>query len=289
MTDLWDRSPSDFFNARRRALLQQILGFLRRRPNRLLSFEEVRGKLHLGGPIYRGVQTVVVASVIGSLNRYHDFDRAFLPTQSHTAERWMRVDRAWYREGALPPVLLYKVGEAYFVVDGNHRVSVAREQGQEFIDAEVREYRSRVPVSPEIHPEDLERLGAEVDFLERTGIDRLLPGVKVQVTVLGGLERLLEHIAVHRYFMGLEARREVSEAEALVHWYRTLYLPVVEVIESSDILSAFPGRTPADLYLWVMDHRHYLLESEEFKHSGPGEAARHFVELLAKGRLHRPD
>jgi len=288
MTNLWDQSTSDFFDARRRALLQQILGFLRRRPNRLLSFEEVREKLHLGGPIFRGLQTVRVASIIGSLNRYQDFDRAFLPTQSHTAERWMRINRAWYREEALPPVLLYKVGEAYFVVDGNHRVSVAREQGQEFIDAEVREYRSRVPVSPEIQPEDLERLEAEVDFLERTSIDRHLPGVQVQVTILGGQERLLEHIAVHRYFMGLEAHREVGEAEALVHWYRTLYWPVVQVIESSGILNAFPGRTPGDLYLWVMDHRHYLLESEEFRQSGPGEAARHFVELLAKGRLPRP-
>jgi hypothetical protein len=289
MTDLLNRSYNDFFHARRKALMQQVLGFLRRRPNRLLSFEEVREKLHLGGPIYRGVETVPLAHILGSLNRYHDFDRAFLPTQSHTADRWMRINRAWYREEALPPVLLYKVGEVYFVVDGNHRVSVARDQGQEFIDAEVREYRSRVPLSATIRPEDLERLEAEVDFLERTGIDRLIPGIQVRVTVLGAQERLLEHIAVHRYFMGLEARREVSEAEALLHWYRTLYQPVVEVIEASGILSAFPARTPADLYLWVMDHRHYLLESEEFKHSAPGEAARHFVQLLVKGRLRRPE
>jgi len=186
MTDLLNRSYNDFFHARRKALMQQVLGFLRRRPNRLLSFEEVREKLHLGGPIYRGVETVPLAHILGSLNRYHDFDRAFLPTQSHTADRWMRINRAWYREEALPPVLLYKVGEVYFVVDGNHRVSVARDQGQEFIDAEVREYRSRVPLSAAIRPEDLERLEAEVDFLERTGIDRLLPGIQVRVTVLGG-------------------------------------------------------------------------------------------------------
>jgi hypothetical protein len=165
---------------------------------------------------------------------------------------------------------------------------VARDLGQEFIDAEVREYRSRVPVTAAIQPEDLEQLGAEVEFLERTGIDHLLPEAKIRVTVLGGQERLLEHIAVHRYFMGRETGREVGEAEALVHWYRTLYRPVVEVIESSGILSAFPARTAADLYLWVMDHRHFLLESEEFKNTGPGEAARHFVELLAKGRLRRP-
>jgi hypothetical protein len=284
----FDRSSDDFFSARRRAVLQQILGFLRGRPRRLLSFEEVREKLRLGGPIYRGVQTVRVASIIGSLNRYQDFDRAFLPTQSHTAERWMRINRAWYLDEALPPVLLYKVGEAYFVVDGNHRVSVARDQGQEFIDAEVREYRSRVPVSSTIQPEDLERLGAEVEFLERTGIDRLIPDADVRVTILGGQERLLEHIAVHRYFMGLDARREVSEAEALRHWYRNLYQPVIEVIKSSGILDAFPGRTVADLYLWVMDHRHYLLESEEFKDAGPGEAARHFVEMLTQRRLRRP-
>jgi hypothetical protein len=180
-------------------------------------------------------------------------------------------------------VLLYKVGEVYFVVDGNHRVSVARDRGQEYIDAEVREVQARVPVTADIEPDDLERLGTRVEFLERTRLDRIRPGAEVETTVLGGYDRLIEHIAVHRYFMGEERRAPVSEDEAVAHWYDSLYRPVVAVVEASDILSEFPGRTAADLYLWVMDHLHFLRSRPGAAAVGPQEAAADFVESLEEG------
>src|ERR1700704_3603250 len=155
------RALADFSTARTKALWRDVLA--------LLAFDAVREKLHVGGPIYRGVHSVRLEQIVGSVNRYRDFDRAFLPTQGHTADRWQRVSRAWYDDVSLPPVLLYKVGDIYFVVDGNHRVSVARDQGQEYIDAEVRECRVKVPVTADLLPEDLEELGAKVIFLERTG------------------------------------------------------------------------------------------------------------------------
>jgi len=288
-THMFDRSASDFLTARRRAFFSRVMAFLRRRPNRLLSFAEVREALHLGGPIYRGLQTVRVSSIVGSLNRYQDFDSKFMPMHSHMAQRWMRVNRAWYEETSLPPVVLYKVGEVYFVVDGNHRVSVAREQGQEFIEAEVREYSVRVPLGPEVGPDDLERLGAQVEFYERSGLDRLCPKTELQVTILGGYERLLEHIAAHRYFMGLDLRRPVSEEEAVVHWCKSLYQPVRRTIEESRILAAFPGRTSTDMYLWVMDHRHFLLEHRETRSIGLVDAARHFIDRLRAGEIEPPE
>jgi hypothetical protein len=177
-------------------------------------------------------------------------------------------------------VLLYKVGEVYFVVDGNHRVSVARQRGQEFIDAEVREVVSRVPVTPDLRPEDLEQLGARVDFLERTQLDRLRPEARIEPTILGGYERLIEHIAVHRYYMGIEQGRPISEEEAVQHWYETLYRPVVEVIEGLGILEEFPERTASDLYLWVMDHLHYLRERQGREDVDPAQAAAEFIEGL---------
>ncbi len=288
-TDMVDPSVADFFNARRRAFLSSIMSFLRRRPNRLLSFGEVRERLHLGGPIYRGLQTVQVKSIVGSLNRYQDFDRKFMPLHSHTADRWKRVNRAWYAETGLPPVVLYKVGDVFFVVDGNHRVSVAREQGQDYIEAEVREYSVRVPLGPELQPDDLENLGAQVEFYERTGLDRLVPQTDLHVTILGGYERLLEHIAAHRYFMGLDLRRPVSDEEAVLHWCRAVYEPVRRVIEESGIMAAFPGRTTADMYLWVMDHRHFLLEHRETKSIGIVDSARHFIARLREGEIPPPD
>ncbi len=278
MSDLLDpRSRADFSSARTKAFFRELLGFLTGQRNDLLIYDQVREKLRIGGPIYRGVRPVALSQIVGSVNRYSDFDDAFLPRHDFTASRWLRVSQAWYDDIGLPPVLLYKVGETYFVVDGHHRVSVARRQGQEFIDADVRECAVKVPVTPNLRPEDLEVLGAEVEFLERTGLDRLRPGARLEVTLLGGYERMLEHIAVHRYFMGLEFQREIPEAEAVTHWYDSVFQPIGEVIRTSGLLDAFPGKTPADFYLWVLDHRHYLVSQGMADLVEPGRAAEEFV------------
>ena len=135
MTDELDpRVHVDYNRARFVAFLNRVWSVLSGQPTNLLSYDEVKEKLHIGGPIYRGVQTVRIDKIAGSLNRYHQFDRAFLPVQDDTAERWRRVSQAFYAEISLPPVVLYKVGQVYFVVDGHHRVSVARRQGQIYIE-----------------------------------------------------------------------------------------------------------------------------------------------------------
>jgi hypothetical protein len=279
------RVAADFNGARTKAVFRELVALLTGRPNKLLAYDEVREKLRLGGPIYRGLQTVPLKQIIGSVNRYTEFDRAFLPLQTHTAQRWRRVNRAWYDDISLPPILLYQVGDVYFVVDGNHRVSVAREQGQVYIDAEVRECQVKVPVTTDLKPEDLVILGEQVEFLERTGLDRLRPEASLVITILGGYERLLEHIAVHRYFMGLDFKRDVGDAEAVEHWYDTVYQPVVEVVWRSGLLRAFPGRTEGDFYLWVMDHRHYLVEQGKADLVEPGRAAEEFVQQYLSRQL----
>ncbi len=276
--ELDSRVRSDFSRARFKAFLNGVWAAISGQPNRLLSYDEIKEKLHIGGPIYRGVQTVRVDQIAGSLNRYHQFDRAFLPTQDDTSSRWISVNRAFYQDVSLPPVVLYKVGQVYFVVDGHHRVSVAREQNQEFIDAEVRECATRVNITPNIKPEDLEILEDKVHFLERTALDYLRPGANIKLTVPDGFDRILEHIAVHRYFMGLDLKRDITEQEAVTHWYDTVYLPIVQVIRESGVLEDFPGKTEGDLYLWVLDHQHYLAQTEGQPLQPPAEAARDFIE-----------
>lgn len=273
-----DRARSDYGRARFKAFLNQIWSVVSGQPSQLLSYEEIKEKLRIGGPIYRGVQTVPVEQIVGSLNRYHQFDRAFLPTQDDLSSRWQKIDRAFYNDINLPPIVLYKVGQVYFVVDGHHRVSVAREQGQLFIEAEVRECATRVNITPDLKPEDLEILGDKVNFLERTQVDRLRPKANIKLTIPDGFERMLEHIAVHRYFMGLDLKRDISEQEAVTHWFDTVYLPIVKVIRKSEILKEFPGKTEGDLYLWVLDHQHYLHQEEGQPLMPPDEAARGFLE-----------
>jgi hypothetical protein len=272
-----ERARADFSRVRFKAFVNSIWSLIQGQSNQLLSYDEIKEKLRVGGPIYRGVQTVSVKQIVGSLNRYHQFDRAFLPTQTETAERWQRVNRAFYNDISLPPVVLYKVGEVYFVVDGHHRVSVAREQGQIFIEAEVRECATRVNITPNIRIEDLEILSEKVGFIERTGLDQVRPDANIKLTISDGFNRMLEHVAVHKYFMGIEQQRDISDEEAVTDWYDNVYLPIAEVIRKSDILQDFPGKTEGDLYLWVLDHQHYLHETNGLALMPPEEAARDYI------------
>lgn len=282
-----DQARADFQRARFKAFMNQVWGALSGQPSTLLSYDEIKEKLHVGGPIYRGVKTVRVDQIVGSLNRYQDFDRVFLPKYNELQQRWTSVNRAFYQEISLPPVVLYKVGEVYFVVDGHHRVSVAREQGQIFIEAEVRECATRVNITPNIRPEDLEILEDKVNFLERTSLDDLIPDANIKLTIPDGFDRMLEHIAVHRYFMGLDLKRDISEQEAIIHWYDTVYLPIVKVIRDTEILKEFPGKTEGDLYLWVLDHQHYLEQEEGLPLQPPEEAARNFLDTDVKKRTRK--
>lgn len=274
---LSERVRKDFSRARFKAFLNRIRNLLGGLPVTLLSYDEVKEKLRLGGPVYRGVQPVPLDKIAGSLNRYHQFDRAFLPLEDQTANRWQNVDRAFYQEVSLPPVVLYKVGDVYFVVDGHHRVSVVRQQEQTFIDAEVRECQTKVNITADLQPEDLEILGEKVDFLERTGLDRIRPQADIELTIPDGFDRMLEHVAVHRYFMGLDLQRGISDDEAVAHWYDTVYLPIVRVIRRSGVLRNFPGKTEGDLYLWVLDRQRFLGQ-EGRKLSSPRKAAKDFID-----------
>jgi hypothetical protein len=275
----------DYSAARTKAFFNSVLARLAGRPNRLLSFEQVKDKLRLRGSVYRGIHSVPVKSIVGSIDRYRDFDRVFLPAQTYTASRWKSINRAFYSATELPPVKLYQVGEAYFVLDGHHRVSVAREHDVEFIDAEVIQVNSRVPLAPDVNAADLEILGEYEEFLERTQLDKLRPDQNIRFTIAGGYEQLLEHIAVHRYFMGLDEQRDIGEEEAVIHWYDTVYSPIVQVIREQNILQNFPDRTESDLYLWLMDHLHYMRETQG--DVNPAEAAQQFAEEFSERPVHK--
>ena len=138
-----EQVDADFSRARRRALLGRIRARLRRdtAPDGLRCFDDVRKLPRAAGGIHRGMRTVSVGQIGGSAGRCSDFDRNFMPARASVKERWKRIDRAFHRGEALPPVSLYEVGGLYFVLDGHHRVSVARYHGVEWIDADVTEFR----------------------------------------------------------------------------------------------------------------------------------------------------
>lgn len=255
MSELGSASRELFDASRRRAFVQDVLAELGGRSGDLLSFEQVRHQLHLAEPRENAtLQEIPLDRIVGSVGRYRDFTRAFLPRSHVSADRWMRIDRL-HGKARLPPIDVFKVGDVYFVRDGNHRVSVARARRQKLIEAWVVDIPVRVPLGPETAPDSLILKAGYAEFLDRTSLDRACPDQNIEITRPGGYRDILKHVEVHQYYMGLRSRTYPTLEEAAEGWYRHVYLPLVERIRTSGILRHFPSRTEGDLYLWIAENQ----------------------------------
>ncbi len=242
--------------ARLPAVVHELMAALRGGPDELVPFGEVQHALRLSHMVDRGLQDVPLDAIVGSLNRTQDFDRAFLPRNEGLRARLRGMRRVVESDAGFAPVHLYKVGQAYFVVDGHHRIAVARSLGTATIEAWVREFATEVDVVPEDTVAEILAKAGERNFHAATGLPE---GGEddFRTTSPTGHDRLLEHIAGHRYYLGLQGGDPTWE-DAVRSWLETVYRPVVKVIRDQALLDSFPGRHEADIYLWLMDRLHYL-------------------------------
>lgn len=266
-----------FDEVRRKAFVAGVFDALLRQSGTMLSFEEVRARLKVRGQRDLGLQTVPVDQIVGSEGRYLDFDRRFLPRSGKLKQRWAKIHALARQMSTLPPVELYKIGDVYFVRDGNHRISVARQIGQKEIDAYVTELFVDVPLEADDSVRDLLLKEEYSDFLEWTELHLLRPDQHIEFSEPGGYLDLIQHINGHRYFMWLEQQREISRAEAVADWYDTVYLPMIRAIRQHRILDYFPGRTEADLYRWIAAHRWAIIE-QTGDDPGPEYATRDYLD-----------
>ena len=283
------QADKDFSRARRRAFLRRIGAFLRKDSgsNQLLSFDEVKNALGAVEQVYLGMRTVPVEKIVGSVGRHRDFDRAFLPSKGDLGERWKRIGQMMHRAEELPPISLYKIGDAYFVRDGNHRVSVARQLGVEMIDAEVVEVKSRVPIDSALTARNLLHKIEQRHLLERLPFDRVLPEVRVEFSDVADYRRLAALIEAHGFRLSQLWKRYVSPEEVLRDWCEYQYAPIAEMVREERILDAFPGRSELDLYLWIVTHRERLaLEARD--EAIPPEAAKEDILKKRNRRIKLP-
>lgn len=273
----------DFRRARSQAAIQDLFARLTGKSTELLSYDQVLSKLRILGSSEAGLMVIPLDAIIGSVGRYTDFTRDFLPREAVSQNRWARIMELTSGAAGLPPIEVYQIGEAFFVKDGNHRVSVARATGAKDIQAYVTFVQTRLPLSIDIEPDDLILLAEFNDFLEKTGIDDLRPQSVLQLTAPGKYQVLIEHINIHRYFMGVELQHEVSIQEAATDWYDAVYMPIILVLREAGILRHFPERTEADLYVWLAEHR-ALLEEQFGVQIKPEYAASHLVEHFSEDK-----
>ena len=272
-----------FDSARRAAVMHDLLALALRRPADLLPFDEVRERLRLTRMVDRGVEEVPLERIVGTVQRERDFNRAFLPREEALRERWQGLEDLSKGARGFPPIELYRVGDAHFVVDGHHRVSVARAHGLAAIEAHVKEFPTDVPLSAGASISDVILREGLAGFLEATGLAPSEPD-EYRATEADGYERLLDHIGVHRYYRGVELRRPVPWDEAVASWRDAVYRPMVATVRESRILEEFPGRTETDLYLFTMDHLHTLRQ----RHGAGFPAARAVRHFALSSRARSP-
>lgn len=255
------QAQDDFERAYWRSMWRSLIARVTGRNNELLPFDAVRRSLPYRGQRDLGLQTVSLDRIVGSVGRYRDFDRAFLPVQRETTDRWIRISKARYQDVPLPPVELYKIGDVYFVKDGNHRVSVARERGQVEIDAYVTEIDIPFRITPDMDIDTVLAEKAYGGFVQQTRLDELRPNSDFHLTNPAEYERLREHIDAHRYYLGTELQADVSLEEAVLSWHDNVYRSLVEAIEAEGLLRQFPTLTITDLYLRVSEYQWLVREA----------------------------
>lgn len=255
------QAQNDFSRARGRAVLKEIQHFMNADRNRLLSFNDVKDILKPKNEVYMGSQVVPIKLIVGSEGRYHDFNKYFLPKKEHLRYRWERVDVAHIRDIILPPIQIYEIGGAYFVRDGNHRVSVAKMQGVEFIDAVVTKLATEIKIKPSMTVDELREALINYEkniFYEKTGFGDLTGDLELNFSSPGRYDVIYNHILVHKYYLNENIEEEILFSDALVSWYNNVYNPVITIIREQKLLLNFEKRTEADLYVWIIKHWDFL-------------------------------
>ena len=247
----------DFQSAHLRGKLQGVLARITGRSNELLSYEEIAAKLKLQGRSDKGMQTIPLNAIVGSVGRYTDFTRTFLPRRAEDQERWANVKAVTLDPlgAGLQPIEVYKVSEVYFVLDGNHRVSIARQEGWKTIQAHVIEIQTDVPLTPNVQPGELIVKAEYANFLEQTGLNRSKEPIELRITIPGGYQKLLDEISTFRSQWREKHQEERSLQDSAEGWYREIYLPFVEAVRERGMMRWFPDRTITDLYVWMSEHR----------------------------------
>ncbi|GHV85316.1 hypothetical protein AGMMS50230_09240 [Spirochaetia bacterium] len=257
MNEIQRQASEDFSKARTKEFFSRIMHFMDTDKNRLLSLNDVREILKPRGESYKGMSTVPIELIVGSEGRYRDFNKYFLPRREHLRSRWERVDEARLNDITLPPIQLYEIGGVYFVRDGNHRVSVARAQGVEMVDAEVISLSTEIQLSPNMTIDQLRSVLLKYEkifFYEKTSFKELTGCDTLNFTRPGRYDVIYNHILVHKYYLNQDQTGEVSFSNALVSWYNNVYDPIISIIKEDNLVSLFPQRTPGDLYVWIVKH-----------------------------------
>jgi hypothetical protein len=221
-------------------------------PRVLLDFDEVRRRLRLGTRVDVGQQEIPVERVIGSAGRSHEFDGSFRP-RTHRLRRVMDQIQANIPEAADMPITVNQVDEAYFVVDGHKRMSMAVAEGRAYIDAVVTRYQSRFHVDRATTMDAVRSTQEELAFREKTGLAAGVPEARFPVADPDDYLDLEESVKAHAYDLSVQRGEHVPPPVAARHWYEVVFKPVLAAVSEAGYDRLLSTCSDAERFL-IMRH-----------------------------------
>lgn len=273
----------NFRNARRKAALEKVWSTLSKSSHHLIQFQDIEAQLNYDNIEKLGLIEIPLDAIVASVNRYNDFTRKFFPREGVDPQRWQRVFRAVNSQAI--PIDVYQIDEVFFVLDGNHRVSIARQQGQTHILANVTKIESLISLTPEDHFEDIIIKNQQARFLKETNLNVIRPEIDLSVTIPGSYQKLREQISIHHLKLEFEQHYPFTFQEAVQSWVDEVYIPVVQSIIQHGLLRDFPDSTPTDLFLWLVDYQKELSHHYGWQikaHGAIEELARTYSKRLSR-------
>ena len=298
---LSSQTDDDFSKARSKAFFNELQHFLNPEEATLISFSDIKKLLKPQNEVYKGMMVVPVKLIVGSEGRYKDFDNRFLPKSNFLKERWEKIYRARLQDINLPPISVYEVGGLYFVRDGNHRVSVAKSQGAEFIDAEVVSLQSEIKLKPTSTKDDILKQVINYEkrtFYNETSFGDITDYWCLDFTSAGQYDVIYNHIITHKYYMNIGIEKEISFEDAVQSWFEKVYLPVIRVLDSHKVMKYFKKNTKSDIYVFLIKYwddikrklgNTYSLDdaADGFKHSYGSNFFKRIKNLIEKHKMLR--
>lgn len=234
------------------SLTSRLLGLLKRMGGRsrtgaataIKSFKHAQEKEAAYDSRIRGVRTIPLDRIVGSVGRYQDFDNRFRLKQQVPSERLQRIKTAMREGHPMPPVKLYQIKNDFYVLDGNHRIAAAKELGHDEILAHIVEF---IPSEKNLQ---------NVLYRDRAAFadQTRLPG-EINLTEIGQYDLLTAQIQEHLTHLREKESPGCSFEEAAQDWYKTIYRPLCTIIRRGRLVLSFPGRSIADLYVYISEHQ----------------------------------
>ena len=226
-----------------------IMGLNFKKKENLKSFAEVQKEENAYNSVNLGIKEIPLGKIVGSVEKYSYFDKNFVPKNNIVKQRWISIYTAYMAETMLPPVILYKIKDDYYVYDGNHRVSVAKFLNFASIEAEVEEFL------PTKDTKDKVIYREHMFFEKETGIEEIILSEPIKY------KYLCEEIESYTNLLSKRRNKEFTLKEGAAKWYKEVFLPIKVLLEENNTEESQKNNIN-DIFMFLLDHKYYLSKNE---------------------------